>query len=51
MRPEAVRKYWARFITTPSLGRSSIRSFRARRDTRIRLAETTPTPGIRSSVS
>ena len=49
--PEAVRKYWARFITTPSLRRLSMCSRPARRAERMRRAETTPTPGTRSSVS
>ena len=51
MRPEAVRKYWARFITTPSLRRFSMWSGPVRRATKMRLAEVTPTPGMRSSVS
>ena len=38
--PEAVRKYWARFMTTPSFGSWSIWRGPARRAVRIRFADT-----------
>ena len=49
--PEAVRKDWARFMTTPSFFRLSMWRGPTRRALRIRRAEVTPTPGIRSRVS
>ncbi len=49
--PLQTMKYLARFSTTPSFLRPSKSSFCCRRAERMRIADLTPIPGTRSSIS